>query len=184
MSAAQVERLRSLLSRVQERRAAPRVRELASVPAPAEPTAPARSALGVANTMPDLRQVSVASPEPVNEAPLMLEEVQRSAAATHRPETARTSAPTANDLLPTPASAAPPAEPDALETIPPLPAEAELESLPPAAPEVPLSAPSARVEAPLLSRAEPVVRVVSSPRIEAPKSFGELLDLSLSLRPR
>ncbi len=198
MSAARVERLKSLLSRVQERRAAPRVRGLVAVPAPVaappEPVAPAPSShepgLGVANTMQDLRQISVSSPEPVHEAPLVLEGVQRGAPAptppaAHTAATARTTAPTANDLAPTPAAR--PAEPELLESIPPLSAEPELESLPPAAAlqeEAPLSAPSARVEAPLLSRSEPVVRVVSSPRIEAPKSFGELLELSLSLRPR
>jgi hypothetical protein len=29
-----------------------------------------------------------------------------------------------------------------------------------------------------------VVRAVSAPRVEAPKSFGELLEASLALRPR
>lgn len=46
-----------------------------------------------------------------------------------------------------------------------------------------LQAPSATIEASLPSVAQ-AARAVSQVRIEAPKSFGELLELSLSLRPR
>jgi hypothetical protein len=192
MSAARVEQLKSLLARVQERRAAPRVSAVAVVSAPApahsvaevrvrantpEPTLqpPTTDARAVAKTVADLRQVSLA-PEPLTAAapPLELDDMQgmepQSVAPVARKlESERTTARTANDLPATPVS-----EPE-LESLPPLPMPA---------PEAPLMAPSARVEAPLLARSEPVVRVVSSPRIEAPKNFGDLLEASLSLRPR
>jgi hypothetical protein len=199
MSAVRVEKLKSLLSRVQERRAAPRLREVAAS-APTVPQPSPEPVLGVANTMQDLRQVSASLPEPVKEAPLVLEDVQLSAAepiplVTRKPESARSLTPAAS----APPAAARPVETggpareqelkrssDLFESVPPLAAATEPASLPPAqpAPEAPLIAPTARVEAPLLSRSEPVVRVVSSPRVEAPKSFGELLEASLSLRPR
>jgi hypothetical protein len=50
--------------------------------------------------------------------------------------------------------------------------------------EAPLTAPSARVEPLPLASSKPVVRAVSAPVVETPKTFGELLELSLSLRPR
>ncbi|HEX6241461.1 MAG TPA: hypothetical protein VFZ61_11225 [Polyangiales bacterium] len=50
-------------------------------------------------------------------------------------------------------------------------------------PPAPLSAPSQTLEAaPLPSAAQPA-RAISAARVEAPKTFGELLDLSLALRP-
>jgi hypothetical protein len=49
--------------------------------------------------------------------------------------------------------------------------------------EAPLAGPSHKLEpAPILAQGAPV-RIVSSARQEAPKTFGELLELSLSLRP-
>lgn len=65
-------------------------------------------------------------------------------------------------------------------TTPPPAAEARLQSEPPQ----PLSAPSQVVEAETLSSAVAPARAVSAPRIELPKSFCDLLELSLSLRPR
>ena len=47
-----------------------------------------------------------------------------------------------------------------------------------------LLAPSQRLEPSPLSAAAAPARAVSAPRIEAPKSFGELLELSLGLRPQ
>ncbi|MFT3923631.1 MAG: hypothetical protein QM778_13960 [Myxococcales bacterium] len=235
MSAARIEQLKSLLARVQERKAAPRLRPL-STPVAVSSAAPAavsvvpvNSEAAVAKTIQDLRQVTVSLPEPpAPVAPLTLDDVGPAAfeaapavvqAAPVAPPasagaTARSKAPTADDLLPTPsappvtspASVAPvpapisvaPVPPSAKEP-PPAPAVKALEREPSvetlvgtpepmfetaAAVEAPLTAPSARVEAPLLSRAEPVMKVVSSPRIEAPKNFGDLLEASLSLRPR
>jgi hypothetical protein len=51
------------------------------------------------------------------------------------------------------------------------------------APEVQAGGPTHKIEPePIAAQAAPV-RVVSSARLDAPKTFGELLDLSLSLRP-
>jgi hypothetical protein len=50
-------------------------------------------------------------------------------------------------------------------------------------PPVALSAPSQTLEAAPLPQAQPA-RSVSAARVEAPKTFGELLDQSLALRPR
>jgi|GEM_PF-6108883 len=216
MSAARIEQLKSLLSRVQERRSQPRLR---AAVAPAPVNVGLDAAVGVAKTIPDLRQVNVSMPEPpAAAAALTLDEMLESPtglvqAPPPAAPSVRATAPTVEDLAPAPAApasaelapsvaAAPPA-PASVSSIAPSPAvaapEPELELAPSVetligtperifetapAVEAPLTAPSARVEAPLLSRAEPVVKVVSSPRIEAPKSFGDLLDASLSLRPR
>jgi hypothetical protein len=47
-----------------------------------------------------------------------------------------------------------------------------------------VSSPTARIEPQPAAAADSVVRVVAPPRVEAPKTFGELLETSLSLRPR
>lgn len=212
MSAARVEQLKTLLARVQERRAAPRLRVEVpmpvAVPSPAAVASPAAvpssvetgavareqpvdtSRAAVANTVLDLRQVPVTMPEPPSvAAPLVLEDLPLKAEPVRKPETDRTTAPTVADLPP----ATPPApaivtretQPESLPPVVPVEATRPVrEKIPEPAPEAPLTAPSARVEAPLLARTEPVVRVVSSPRIEAPKNFGDLLEASLSLRPR
>lgn len=54
----------------------------------------------------------------------------------------------------------------------------------PAQPEAPLLAPSQTIEAPPLAATAEPARVVSAARVEAPKTFGELLERSLGLRPR
>ncbi len=189
MSAARVEQLKGLLARVQERRAAPRLRvepgaQAAARSATSGPEAPSSAdaaSRAVAHTMLDLRQVPVSMPEPAQAvAPLVLEDMpSRLEPASRKSESPSTTASTVADLpvAPPPPSPVPVARELEPETLPPV-ALAE-----PAA-EVPLTAPTARVEAPLLARSEPVVRVVSSPRIEAPKNFGDLLEASLSLRPR
>jgi hypothetical protein len=53
-----------------------------------------------------------------------------------------------------------------------------------AAVEAPLVAPSQTIEASPLAQGAAPARAVSAARIEAPKTFGELLERSLSLRPR
>jgi hypothetical protein len=60
------------------------------------------------------------------------------------------------------------------------PAAGSSAALPPA----PLSAPSQTLEAAPLPQAAQPAHTVSAARVEAPKTFGELLDLSLALRPR
>jgi hypothetical protein len=51
-------------------------------------------------------------------------------------------------------------------------------------PEAPLTAPSQTIEAPPLTLGAQPARAVSAARIEAPKTFGELLERSLAMRPR
>lgn len=50
--------------------------------------------------------------------------------------------------------------------------------------EAPLAAPSQTIEATPLTQGAAPARVVSPARIDAPKTFGELLERSLALRPR
>jgi hypothetical protein len=240
MSAARIDQLKSLLARVQERRAAPRVRSLAPVVPVAVPVVRAResnpslapaaqpsvpavpvthkppvtdASLGVAKTIQDLRQVSVSPPEPATPPVLDLAlgdmfaaearaPSQEASEAKHAPASepaARSpltrAAPTVNDLEALTASEPPSAvtrgSEGALKPVPPFdpvfdsepPTSATLVSAPELEAEpILLTAPSARVEAPVLARSEPVVRMVSAPKVEAPKSFGDLLELSLSLR--
>lgn len=59
---------------------------------------------------------------------------------------------------------------------------AELRAAPPEVVVAPLTAPSQTIQATALPKAQPA-RVVSPARIAVAKTFGELLDVSLSLRP-
>jgi len=86
-------------------------------------------------------------------------------------------------LPPGPASAPPSLRPAALlESVKPVAPSAASESL--SAGDDFFTAPSARIEPQAPAVAAPVMRAVSQARIETPKTFGELLEQTLSLRPR
>jgi hypothetical protein len=195
MSAARMNKLKALLGRVQERRAAPRLKAVPAAPEPVVSLAPEPS-----STLPDVLRVTAPPPEAVTTPPPELVTMPPAAARAEevaaflhssappnasRGSEATRSAPTVEDLPPMPA----------LDTLPPIPDFGEepegpvTEPPPPAAPAVALAepvltAPSARIEPQPMAPAEPVVRVVAPPRVEAPKTFGELLEVSLALRPR
>jgi hypothetical protein len=193
MSAARIQKLKSLLSRVQERRAEPRtaVRRgaIAAVLDPAlQGSAP--------QAQQELRVVPPPAPaQPRVERSELPEALAPSSAPPgNRGSEQSRSAPTVEDLPALPPLDALPATPQPLTQslepapIPAAPAARKPEPLPvvqPAPePEPVVSAASARVEPSAPRAAEPVARAVSAPRVEAPRSFGDLLELSLSLRPR
>ena len=172
MSRARIEKLNTLLSRVRERRAEARLVQL-----------PGASALTSANTNlaePDRPLLSEA-PRPASST-----DAQPEAAASPRRTSSIQPAVTEADAvaqrseppvhLKTPTSTVPP---------PSLPAE-------PASAHDAAQRPSVEVIPPAPQRIAPssalpfdaAVKVVSSPRIEAPKTFGDLLEQSLALRPK
>jgi hypothetical protein len=173
MSQARVQKLQTLLARVQQRRNEPRL-----VPVGV-------SAQASANT--NLSSPALELAKPIPEQPTL-------------PPIEEVIAPTAPSSIPPPASSIPP--PPAL---PPLPAMRT--SLPPSKPSTSTVPPAShehlgRATTEVLPAAEPApatplrvapspvlpfdsaVRVTSSPRIDAPRSFGELLEQSLALRPK
>ena len=172
MSAARVEKLRALLARVERRRAEP---PLVSLPA-ARSVESANTNLGASAA----------------EAPV---------AAPRTPPT-QPSLPPAPSSLPPPSSMPPPARDAALRSpIPPPPPRSEPPALrprgpsstipplepgssPPRAPTEVLPAAPTRIAPSAPLPFDAAVRVASSPRIDTPKTFGELLELSLSLRPK
>lgn len=191
MSAVRLEKLKSLLSRVQERRAAPRLSAVAPVSKGQDAEADGAALLESAEVPAAAHDVSpVLRPElpakPV-EAGRVSEDARRLAHA-----------PTLGNMPPAPAAKPPAgakrAEPAAAQPAMPVEAKAAADerALPAVEParevarveDAPLTAPSARVEAAPVASSKPVVRAVSAPAVETPKTFGDLLELSLSLRPR
>ncbi|MET0287099.1 MAG: hypothetical protein ABW352_21625 [Polyangiales bacterium] len=168
MSATQVQKLNALLTRVQQRRQEPRLVSV-GVTAPSANTNLAAPALGLAK--PEL-------------AALSIEEAIAPASPSSLPPAAPSSIPppAAPSSIPPPAqrkpssSTVPPSEnaPHAL-------GRARTEVLPAAEP--PPTA-GVRVAASAALPFDSAVKVTSSPRIEAAKSFGDLLELSLALRPK
>lgn len=156
MSRSQVEKLNVLLARVRERRAEPRL-------------LPVRGGgLETANTNVAQRERPLEVARAHEPAPAA--EPRRSSSIQPAIELdfegpARTEPPL---TLKTPTSTVPPAAP-ASEP------RASTEVLPPA---------QARFVPSPAQPFDAAVKVVSSPRVEVPKSFGELLELSLSLRPK
>jgi DNA polymerase-3 subunit gamma/tau len=70
-------------------------------------------------------------------------------------------------------------------SVPPGPPSSPPTAVVPAAPAVPapLTSPTARVAPPEMSASAPVARAVSPARVESPKTFGELVERTLALRP-
>lgn len=161
MSRESIAKLEALLERVQRRRAEPRLVNLANVRAES------------ANTNVTVRAPQARTPVPVAMPPVEL------ATAPLEPPVRR-------------ASSLPPPPPRPGSSVPP---RAEVGVRPPGGPPTPADV-QARAPTEVLpvtpvriAPAPPVpfeaaVRVASPPRIDAPKTFGELLALSLSLRPR
>jgi hypothetical protein len=232
MSSAAIEKLKSLLKRVEERRGRPRLHAVAA-PAPHAVAAPAPHAAPPSGqtllsgqtlhgfAAPDLRAPIAPAPPPVSvrpaakkspiedaigdfdspalevkalaepittprseqRAPAKPTVPESDVAVTYRPEPparAPAPAPIAQVVPLQPVSSAKPApseppffvEPEAAPTA---------DTVPPAAIEAPAAPTHVIAPAPL---AGSPVHATSAPRIEAPKSFGELLELSLALRPR
>jgi hypothetical protein len=156
MSRAQVDKLNVLLARVRERRAEPRLLPVRGA-----------NALETANTnlaQRDRPLVEVARvPEPTQPEPRRTSSIQPAIELDF--EAPRTEPPLAlkTPTSTVPPAAAPPAERATTEVLPPTQARF-------------VPSPAQPFDA--------AVKVVSSPRVEVPKSFGELLELSLSLRPK
>jgi hypothetical protein len=215
MASARLEKLRSLLKRVEDRRVKPRLQAVAAPraatpvarpseeedfaatipPAAAPPRAPKRPFEDATSgfdpgALLDMRSLAEPIPTPKAEprtmAPRPSLPTQPELLVPHRPEAA--TAPPAGLPMPPPATRAPLAPVVPIQAAPSAYAKPTQPTAPwPSEPPVPvgdLTAPTQTVEpAPLVS-ASPPVRAVSAVRIETPKSFGELLELSLALRPR
>jgi hypothetical protein len=161
MSTARVHKLNALLTRVQQRRHEPRWVSL-GVGAPSANTNLAPPALELAKPAASIEEAI---------APSAPSSIPPAAAPSSIP-------PPAAPLARTP----PPPKPST-STVPPSEhvARAPTEVLPVAEPS---PAAPVRVGASPAVPFDSAVRVTSSPRIEAAKSFGELLELSLALRPK
>jgi hypothetical protein len=171
MSQARVQKLHTLLARVQQRRNEPRL-----VPVGV-------SAQASANTNLSSRALELAKPIPEQPTLPPIEEVI---------------APTTPSSVPPPASSIPPVLPPLPAMRTPLPpSKPSTSTVPPASHEqlgrattevLPAAAPTpatpVRVAPSPVLPFDSAVRVTSSPRMDAPKSFGELLEQSLALRPK
>lgn len=200
MSRSRMEKLKQLLSRVEQRRAAPRLTAIAGANtggAAVEARGPAREphrpaaepgahlrevpppAAQAPKPMTSLEQAlnqeapsSIPPPPPRGEA----RDITREQAIVEARARSEGEAPVPTSLPPTPE---PPELKPPNSTVPPVSAEAVARAGTEVLPPVPARiAPSPAVPY------DSAVQVVSSPRIDAPKSFGELLEQSLALRPR
>jgi hypothetical protein len=212
-SSARLEKLKSLLKRVEERRVKPRLHAVAApraagraaeeerfaapppaAPEPARPAAkgPLEDAIGDFGTDAlDVRALAepITTPKGVPRAPEPAAAREPEPLVTYRPEPL--SMPAARPSLPTGSPIAPVVPIQLATASTNVSSKVTLEfgvprvELPPApVPVGDLAAPTQTIEsAPLAGRAPPA-RVVSAARVETPKSFGELLELSLALRPR
>lgn len=210
-SSARLEKLKSLLKRVEERRAKPRLHAVAAPRAArtaeeerfaaAPPAAPEQARPAATSALEDaigdfgadaldVRALAepITTPKGVPRAPEPAAPREPEPLVTYRPEPV--SMPAARPSLPTGPIA--PVVPLQLATASTnVSSKATLEfgvpriELPPApVPVGDLAAPTQTIEsAPLAGGARPA-RAVSAARVEAPKTFGELLELSLALRPR
>jgi hypothetical protein len=165
MSATQVQKLNALLARVQQRRQEPRLVSV-GVSTPSANTNLAAPALGLAR--PELSAPSI-------------EEAIAPSTPSSLPPAAPSSIPpppAAPSSIPPPSQRKP-----SSSTVPPSEnlGRAPTEILPAAEP--PASA-GVRVAAAPAQPFDSAVKVTSSPRVEAAKSFGDLLELSLALRPK
>lgn len=177
---ARVQKLKALLERVQEKRRAPRV---VAIRTPDDDLSSSLSSDDRRSSLPSERPSRPSLSTPLEDAMAEL-----SPASGVRPWGMETPIPgalpaptdelTLEDFAPpppvrqAPKSAAPTAPPPAP---PPEPVHA---------PEPALSAPTARIEPEPVTTPESVVRAVSPHRTAKPKTFGDLIELTLSLRPR
>jgi hypothetical protein len=188
MSQARIEKLNLLLARVQQRRAEPR---LVSVPGlGGEQSARSENTNLASAAAPSARIPSEPPPPtPFDESFAELTGPSSMPPPAH-PALAHEAAPLAKIHSSIPAA---PSELDALgpRSTPGSRAEPRPSTVPPAhvsEPPLPITADAS--VAPVRVAPSPsvpfdsAVRVASSPRIDAAKSFGELLELSLSLRPK
>jgi hypothetical protein len=208
-----VDQLRALLSRVEERKKGPRLRAVpAAVAATPAPANEVRSAERI-SALPDRKPAAPSplenaiagglAPTPVPgtvkpaSGELVLDDfeppqtaVSRAPAGTPRGgETAHRTAPTVPQTDPFAgdpfASVPPPAPAAKAAPAPAAPAPAAAKApAPVAAPAPAPTAPTARIAAPEPAVSAPVARAMTRARVETQRTFGELLDLSLSLRPR
>ncbi len=192
MSRSRLDKLKQLLSRVEQRRAAPRLAVVAAngaasvrlAPVAPEPAVRLREVPPLQEPASSLEQALIQEvPSSIPPPP----RVEARGPARERQDEARGPTRAAEGEAPIPTSLPPTLHQAELKpptsTVPPAPiapapeamARAGTEVLPP----VPLRvAPSPAVPF------DSAVQVVSSPRIDAPRSFGELLEQSLALRPR
>jgi hypothetical protein len=213
-----VDQLRALLSRVETRRNAPRLRPVPAASAlGGAPVAPANDArpaerVSVERISAPPERAKPPSPTPLENAiagglsptpvpsgqpsgELVLDDFEppqravsrATAPATPRGgETAHRGAPTMPQTDPftlDPFASSPPPAPAAPARPQPTPAAAAAPAAPAARPTPP-TAPSARIAAPEPASSGPVARAVTRARVDTPRTFGELLELSLALRPR
>jgi hypothetical protein len=211
-SSARLEKLKSLLKRVEERRVKPRLHAVAApraagraaeeerfaapppaAPEPARPAAksPLEDAMGDFGTDAlDVRALAepITTPRGVPRAPEPAAPREPEPLVTYRPE------PVSMPARPSLPSGAPiaPVVPLQLATASTnVSSKVTLEfgvprvELPPApVPVGDLAAPTQTIQSAPLAGKAPPARAVSAARVETPKSFGELLELSLALRPR
>ncbi len=194
MSGAAIPKLEALLQRVQQRRAEPRA---ASAPTPARETQQRHShpvSLSPFSVPPNTGMSSPPSRVSKLPAPTPLEESMEQVVTVHKPEPQAPPppldvGPPAGELvldefdpasnLPTPVPVAEQPRAAPAVTAQPSPATAPVAAKPAVVP----SAPSARIAPSLPDAAPSPVSIVSAPRVSEPKTFGELLELALSLRP-
>ena len=170
----QIDKLKVLLARVEQRRAEPRlvaVSNAATQPSANTNVASLASAPAAAAS-PRAPQLELAPKQPARS----VEEAIASAPSSIPPPPAAARPPSLPPLgrtpfPPPPSSTVPPPVQQAAEPL----ARTPTEVLPP----VPL-----RIAPNPPAQLEPVVRATSPSRIEAPKTFGELLEQSLALRPK
>jgi hypothetical protein len=220
-----VDQLRALLSRVEERRNAPRLRAVPAAVAQATPAANEVRPAERTSALPERKPP--AGPTPLEHAiagglaptpvpgnkPASMEldlddfeapqtAVAKAPATTPRGgEVAHRGAPTMPQTDPfagDPFASSPPPAPAAKPAPAPAPAAAKAPAPAPARPAAtpapapapapqPAPAPTAataRIAAPEPAASAPVARAMTRARVDTPRTFGELLDLSLSLRPR
>jgi len=189
MSRNRVEKLNSLLQRVQQRRAEPRLVAVSG-----------GNALASANTNLEQREtargleVAPMAPRAPAPAPTLMEALSSELTLDSTPPPAAPAASAQPERRPNAAApAAPDTQPPAVRSEPPAQLKTPTSTVPPpvsgsealqrATTEVLPAAPTRIAPAPAVPF-DAAVKVVSSPRFEHAKTFGELLEQSLALRPK
>ena len=210
MSAVRLAKLKALLERVERRRGEPRLRAVPSAPkaSPAqlvstpEPTRTSRPAASLADAMAELSIDAPSMPSaPFPSLPEQRMDVPTLVPTGSMPATRRASLPEEapvreevsvdldDNVRTLPPAARPPAahepEPDSREEEAPRPSVRESGRVP--APDVApavLEEPSAVMQPAPVELLESAVKTASAMPVKTPSTFGELLSLSLELRPR